>query len=147
MPEHISFQPRTEDAISLTTSQAGKRLRLPLDLLDDVSKRLQFLCLLLVVVSVAGAIVSELDKKVTQVLAGKVVRKDLVRKVKVGAPVPVSSSSTCSGSTARPTTRPQSTPAFGSSTQRSLRTSFAPKRPTRSNHWSARRAATPSSTR
>lgn len=32
---------------------------------------------------------SELDAKVTDLLAGKVVRKDLVRKVKVGAPVPV----------------------------------------------------------
>src|SRR5881409_2373179 len=31
----------------------------------------------------------ELDRKVAQVLAGKVVRKDLVRKVKVGATVPV----------------------------------------------------------
>jgi ATP-dependent Lon protease len=31
----------------------------------------------------------ELDEKVTQVFAGKVVRKDLVRKVKVGANVPV----------------------------------------------------------
>ena len=32
---------------------------------------------------------SELDQKSTQVFAGKVVRKDLVRKVKVGANVPV----------------------------------------------------------
>ena len=32
---------------------------------------------------------SALDRKVAGVLAGKVVRKDLVRKVKVGAPVPV----------------------------------------------------------
>src|SRR5947207_10262792 len=31
----------------------------------------------------------ELDDKVTRVFAGKVVRKDLVRKVKVGANVPV----------------------------------------------------------
>jgi serine/threonine-protein kinase len=60
MTDPVSLQPRTEDAISLTTSQVGKRLRLPPDLLDDVSKRLQFLCLLLVVVSVAGAIVKEL---------------------------------------------------------------------------------------
>lgn len=32
---------------------------------------------------------SDLDKKVTSILAGKVVRKDLVRKLKVGANVPV----------------------------------------------------------
>ena len=32
---------------------------------------------------------SELDRKVTQVFAGKVVRKDLVRQVKVEANVPV----------------------------------------------------------
>src|SRR5436305_13868505 len=32
---------------------------------------------------------SELDKQATTVFAGKVVRKDLVRKVKVGANVPV----------------------------------------------------------
>src|SRR6187551_1825142 len=32
---------------------------------------------------------SELDKKAATVFAGKVVRKDLVRKVKVGANVPV----------------------------------------------------------
>ncbi len=32
---------------------------------------------------------SELDRKVTRVFAGKVVRKDLVRKVKVGANIPV----------------------------------------------------------
>ena len=31
----------------------------------------------------------ELDRKVNDVFAGKVVRKDLVRKVKVGANVPV----------------------------------------------------------
>ena len=31
----------------------------------------------------------ELDQKVTSVFAGRVVRKDLVRKVKVGANVPV----------------------------------------------------------
>src|SRR5881398_1309403 len=31
----------------------------------------------------------ELDDKVTRIFAGKVVRKDLVRKVKVGANVPV----------------------------------------------------------
>src|SRR3954454_18795653 len=31
----------------------------------------------------------ELDEKVTRIFAGKVVRKDLVRKVKVGANVPV----------------------------------------------------------
>src|SRR5437763_12213423 len=42
--------------------------------------------------SVAGEQVpvrDELDEKVTRVFAGKVVRKDLVRKVKVGANVPV----------------------------------------------------------
>jgi serine/threonine-protein kinase len=60
MTDPISLQPRTEDAISLTVTQAGKRLRLPPDLLDDVSKRLQFLCVLLGVVVVAGSIVSEL---------------------------------------------------------------------------------------
>ncbi len=32
---------------------------------------------------------SEVDQKATLVFAGKVVRKDLVRKVKVGANVPV----------------------------------------------------------
>lgn len=32
---------------------------------------------------------SELDKKVTEIFAGRVVRKDLVRKVSVGASVPV----------------------------------------------------------
>jgi len=32
---------------------------------------------------------NELDRKVTRVFAGKVVRKDLVRKVKVGANIPV----------------------------------------------------------
>ena len=31
----------------------------------------------------------ELDRKATRIFAGKVVRKDLVRKVKVGANVPV----------------------------------------------------------
>src|SRR5208337_383596 len=36
-----------------------------------------------------GASMSDLDQKSTQVFAGKVVRKDLVRKVKVGANVPV----------------------------------------------------------
>ncbi len=60
MPDPISLQPRTEDVISLATSQAGKGSRLPIDLLDDVSHRLQFLCLLLVVVLVAGAVVTEL---------------------------------------------------------------------------------------
>jgi len=32
---------------------------------------------------------AELDKKANQIFGGKVVRKDLVRKVKVGANVPV----------------------------------------------------------
>jgi ATP-dependent Lon protease len=47
-----------------------------------------------------------LDDKANRLFAGKVVRKDLVRKVKVGANVPVFVSSSCSGSTARrPTSR------------------------------------------
>src|SRR5205814_3754472 len=36
-----------------------------------------------------GAGMSELDRKASSVFAGKVVRKDLVRKIKVGANVPV----------------------------------------------------------
>jgi len=48
--------------------------------------------------------VPELDRKAASVFAGKVVRKDLVRKVKVGANVPVSSLSTCWGNTVPLTT-------------------------------------------
>src|SRR6266702_4682167 len=36
-----------------------------------------------------GAAMPQLDQKATSIFAGKVVRKDLVRKVKVGANVPV----------------------------------------------------------
>ncbi len=35
------------------------------------------------------AVLDELDRKATQVFAGRVVRKDLVRQVKVGSNVPV----------------------------------------------------------
>ena len=46
----------------------------------------------------------ELDRKSTSVFAGKVVRKDLVRKVKVGETCPSSYWNTCWGNTVRPTT-------------------------------------------
>src|SRR5215212_2777427 len=39
--------------------------------------------------STSGALTDPLDAKLTRVFEGKVVRKDLVRKVKVGANVPV----------------------------------------------------------
>jgi hypothetical protein len=60
MADPVSWRPRTEDVISLTTSQAGARPRLPADLLDAVSHRLQFLCLMLVGVVALGAVVTEL---------------------------------------------------------------------------------------
>ena len=60
MADPISLRPRTEDAISLTTSQGGARPRLPVDLLDAVSHRLQFLCLMLPVAVILGSIVTEL---------------------------------------------------------------------------------------
>jgi len=62
MVEPISLRPRTEDAISLTTGQVGTRRRLPLDLLEDVSRRLQFVALLLIVVSILGLAVAEVAK-------------------------------------------------------------------------------------
>jgi len=52
---------------------------------------------------------TDLDSKTTDVFAGKVVRKDLVRKVKVGANVPVYVLEYLLGSTAPPTTRGRST--------------------------------------
>jgi len=48
---------------------------------------------------------SELDAKVTDVFAGKVVRKNLVRQVKVGANAPVYVLEYLLGSTAPPTIR------------------------------------------
>ena len=45
----------------------------------------------------------QLDRMANDVFTGRVVRKDLVRRVKIGHNVPTSSSS-CSGSTAPPTT-------------------------------------------
>ncbi len=62
MTAPISLQPRTEDAISLTTGRGGERPRLPIDLLEGVSHRLQFVCVMLIVVSVLGLIIAEVAK-------------------------------------------------------------------------------------
>jgi len=56
----------------------------------------------------------ELDRKSTRVFAGKVVRKDLVRKVKVGANVPVFVLEYLLGSIAPPMTRLPSRRGFAS---------------------------------
>jgi hypothetical protein len=60
MPEPISLAPRTEEAVSMVSVGARTRPGLPLDLLQDISRRLQFLCLLIIGLSVAGLIVAEL---------------------------------------------------------------------------------------
>ncbi len=60
MPEPISLAPRTEEAVSMVSVGARTRPGLPLDLLQDISRRLQFLCLLIIGLSVAGLVVAEL---------------------------------------------------------------------------------------
>jgi ribosomal protein S28E/S33 len=66
MTEPISLQPRTEDAISLIGLQARTRSRLPIDLLESVSRRLQFVCLLLIVVSALGTVIAQVAKLETR---------------------------------------------------------------------------------
>ena len=60
MTDHISLAPRTEDALSMVRTGAQTHPGLPVDLLQSVSKRLQYMSLLVLVLSVAGLIIAEL---------------------------------------------------------------------------------------
>ena len=80
-------------------------------------------------------------------LRGKVVRKDLVRKVKVGANVPVFVLEYLLGKYCATDDPAAIDAGLGWSTPRSPRTSSVPTRRTRPSRWSRTRASTPSSTR
>ena len=85
----------------------------------------------------------ELDRKATSVFAGKVVRKDLVRKVKVGANVPVFVLEYLLGKYCA-TDDPAAIEAGLRVVNTTLpRTSSGPTRPTRPSRWSKTRASTP----
>jgi serine/threonine-protein kinase len=60
LTDHISLAPRTEDALSMVSTGTQTRPGLPVDLLQNVSKRLQFLCLLILAVAVISPIVTQL---------------------------------------------------------------------------------------
>ena len=60
MTDHISLAPRTEDALSMVRTGAQTHPGLPVDLLQNVSKRLQFLCLLILAVTVVSPIATQI---------------------------------------------------------------------------------------
>jgi len=60
MVDPISLQPRTHDAIGQATIAARGRPSLPLDLLDDVARRLQFVCVIVFATSMANVFISNL---------------------------------------------------------------------------------------
>jgi len=60
MTDHISLAPRTEDALSMVSTGTQTRPGLPVDLLQNVAKRLQFLCLLILAVAVVSPIVTQM---------------------------------------------------------------------------------------
>ncbi len=65
MTEPISLAPRTEDALSMVSTGAARRPGLPVELLRDIARRLQFLCILIMGLSIAGLIVAELTLPAT----------------------------------------------------------------------------------
>jgi serine/threonine-protein kinase len=60
MVDPISLQPRTQDAIGQATMAARSRPGLPLDLLDDIARRLQFVCVIIFATSAANLFISNL---------------------------------------------------------------------------------------
>jgi serine/threonine-protein kinase len=60
MQDHISLAPRNDTADALLSAATATRPGLPMDLLQDIARRLQFVCLLIIGISVAGLVVWEL---------------------------------------------------------------------------------------
>ncbi|MCZ6918532.1 MAG: serine/threonine-protein kinase [Gemmatimonadetes bacterium] len=60
MPEPISLHPATSNAVHLASVRSASPGSLPIDLLDDVSRRLAFVTLIILVVSPANLIIAEL---------------------------------------------------------------------------------------
>ncbi|UCF40637.1 MAG: serine/threonine protein kinase [Gemmatimonadota bacterium] len=65
MTEPISLAPKTEDALSMVSAGAAARPGLPMELLQDIARRLQFLCLLIMGLTVAGLVIGELTLPAT----------------------------------------------------------------------------------
>ncbi len=66
MTEPISLAPRTEGALSMVSTGAAARPGLPMELLQDIARRLQFLCMLIMGLSIAGLIIAELTLPVVE---------------------------------------------------------------------------------
>ncbi len=64
MADEISLHPATSHAVSLASSVAGSKPGLPVDLLQDISRRLAFISIVVVVVSIANLVVGELTQAV-----------------------------------------------------------------------------------
>jgi len=60
MTEPVSLAPKTEDALSMVSAGRAARPGLPMELLQDIARRLQVLCLLVMGLIVAGLIIGEL---------------------------------------------------------------------------------------
>jgi len=60
MVDPISLQPRTQEAIGQATQAARARPKMPLDLLQDVARRLQFVCVVVFGLSFANIFISNL---------------------------------------------------------------------------------------
>ncbi len=64
MADEISLHPETSHAVSLASSVSGSKHGLPVDLLQDISRRLAFISIVVVVVSIANLVVAELTQTV-----------------------------------------------------------------------------------
>ena len=64
MADEISLHPETNHAVSLASSVSGSKRGLPVDLLQDISRRLAFISIVVVVVSIANLVVAELTQTV-----------------------------------------------------------------------------------
>jgi serine/threonine-protein kinase len=65
MPDEISLHPATSHAVSIAGAASGPRSKLPVDLLQDISRRLAFISLAIVVIVIAGVVVAEATRTVT----------------------------------------------------------------------------------
>ena len=63
MADEISLHP-TSHAVSLASSVSGSKHGLPADLLQDISRRLAFISIVVVLVSIANLVVGELTQTV-----------------------------------------------------------------------------------
>ena len=74
MVDEISLHPATSHAVGLASSVSRSKHGLPADLLQDISRRLAFIAIVVIVASIASVVVDEL----TETMGGRTLRYSLL---------------------------------------------------------------------